>query len=975
MTERRLKRRQDETPTEFETPWGFVMALILLALGMAGYLSLVSYSPGDLPSSISFSAQSPGNDPLHNIIGKVGAYGSGFGYFIFGAPAFLIPTALIWFGVNMLVSRQRFQAGHFYGLLVWLLAACVLMDVQPWFLTEWARQKNMLSSGGGIGWVLGSELLAKLFGRVGAVLLAFVAYVIGFIMLTGFHPVRFFVQVKEALVLWYEQWQEDRIERAAAMPFRKPLTPMGEIQALEAEYAAAELAKPKKGRGSRVSKKVSADGLDDELVIAAADVSQALSGGIEAGEDAVEPVQMELPLPAKPEPKIVDSSVRRAERDPDKPSLADLRRKAREGKDSNGAPLVNTTWAGNFAHYELPEVELLDLEDTSGRKPADPAALLAIQNTIIRTLGTFAIKVSPGDITRGPTITRYEIYPEEGLRVNRITALEADLARATKAERINILAPIPGKDTVGIEIANSEKVAVPLRELLEDPVFTGTKAKLPVALGKDVYGNTIVGDLAAMPHLLVAGATGSGKSVCINSIIASLLFQFSPDQLRFIMVDPKVVEMAHYNELPHLVIPVVTDPKKTLMALSWVVNEMERRYQTFAKCGVKNFDGFNGRPKKRSAAELAAAAKLAAGPEKAPAAKIVTKPDALPADLIGEIPAGPAAACAAVEEEEVVWYDDEEEAASAAEDTIPDFLPDGDGDSIKNYDLAPSEEELQESALIAHEVRMPKPDEEIELHLDAPVVQQRFDGTTDESVWDIEEDDIDADLHREPEVPDRYPYIVVIIDELADLMQTAPADIEVAICRIAQKARAAGIHLILATQTPRADVITGVIKANIPCKIAFQVSNGLDSRVILDTKGAEKLVGKGDMLYLPPGSAKLQRAQGAFVTDEEVHRLVEFCKKQAKPSYAQDARATVEGTGGGGDGEEVTEEDEEIYDKCLEVIMQEKRASTSLLQRRLRLGYTRAARMMDIMEERGIIGPGEGAKPREILVDLSDSEE
>ena len=225
----------------------------------------------------------------------------------------------------------------------------------------------------------------------------------------------------------------------------------------------------------------------------------------------------------------------------------------------------------------------------------------------------------------------------------------------------------------------------------------------------------------------------------------------------------------------------------------------------------------------------------------------------------------------------------------------------------------------------------------------------------------------------EPEIPDRYPYIVVIIDELADLMQTAPAEIELAICRIAQKARAAGIHLILATQTPRADVITGVIKANIPCKIAFQVSNALDSRVILDAKGAEKLVGKGDMLYLPPGSAKLVRAQGAYVTDDEVSRLVRFCRSQARPSYAQDINGSIDGgAGASGDGDEITEEDEDCYEKCLEVIAQEKRASTSLLQRRLRLGYTRAARMMDILEARGVIGPGDGAKPREILVDLGD---
>jgi S-DNA-T family DNA segregation ATPase FtsK/SpoIIIE len=486
----------------------------------------------------------------------------------------------------------------------------------------------------------------------------------------------------------------------------------------------------------------------------------------------------------------------------------------------------------------------------------------------VDTLKAFGIDVTPGDITRGPTITRYEIYPTTGLRVSRISQLEADLARATRAERINILAPIPGKDTVGIEIANSNKVAVPLHELLHDPDFRSAKKKIPLALGKDVYGKTVIGDLAAMPHLLVAGATGSGKSVCINSIIASILFKFGPDELRFIMVDPKVVEMQMYNKLPHMVVPVVTDPKKTVAALKWVVNEMEKRYRIFAKEGVRNFDGYNNRP--RPDKDITSVAELE--PEE------------------GE------------EEEEEVDLEEIEEIASALEDG----------------DLGPEAEF-----------------EELEL--------------------------------EDEEIPDRFPYIVVLIDELADLMQTAPADVEMCIARIAQKARAAGIHLIIATQTPRADVVTGIIKANIPSRIAFQVSSALDSRVILDTKGADKLVGKGDMLYLPPGSAKLERAQGAFVSDAEVERIVDHCAKQAKPRYEKDIRESID-NGGMEDDEEVSDADEELIIKCIEVVRQEQKASTSLLQRRLRLGYTRAARMVDILEQRGIVGPSDGAKAREVFL-------
>ena len=408
---------------------------------------------------------------------------------------------------------------------------------------------------------------------------------------------------------------------------------------------------------------------------------------------------------------------------------------------------------------------------------------------------------------------------------------------------------------------------MPLRELLHDPEFRSAKKKIPLALGKDVYGRAVIGDLAAMPHLLVAGATGSGKSVCINSIIASMLFKFGPDELRFIMVDPKVVEMQMYNRLPHLVVPVVTDPKKTVAALKWVVNEMEKRYRIFAKEGVRNFDGFNNRVR----------------PDKS----------------------------APVEQE--LQFDAEEEEEEVDEEAIEEIAS-----ALESGDLMPEEDE-----------------EEMEI--------------------------------EEEKIPDRFPYIVVLIDELADLMQTAPADVEMCIARIAQKARAAGIHLIIATQTPRADVVTGIIKANIPSRIAFQVSSQLDSRVILDTKGAEKLVGKGDMLYLPPGSAKLERSQGAFVTDAEVERIIDHCAAQGAPKFETDIQASIN-SADNEDEEEVSDADEELIMKCIEVVRQEQKASTSLLQRRLRLGYTRAARMVDILEQRGIVGPGEGAKPREVYL-------
>ncbi len=356
-----------------------------------------------------------------------------------------------------------------------------------------------------------------------------------------------------------------------------------------------------------------------------------------------------------------------------------------------------------------------------------------------------------------------------------------------------------------------------------------------------------------MPHLLVAGTTGSGKSVCINALIASMLFRFTPEELRLVIVDPKMVELQAYSSLPHLAFPIVVDPKKVMLALRWLIDEMERRYRIFARVGVRNIVGFNVRPKKKK-------------------------------------------------------NPDEEDA-------------DG-GESSSDAGLA--------GARPSSEIKVPR--------------------------------------EGELQIPDKMPYVVVIIDELADLMQTAPADVESGIARITQMARAAGIHIVVATQTPRADVITGVIKANIPSRIAFQVASKIDSRVILDENGADRLLGQGDMLYLPPSASRLIRAQGVLVTDDEIHRLVEFVSAQSPPAFDTamheklQSAATPE--------EDVTDEDEELVEKCLEIIRQEKRASTSLLQRRLRLGYTRAARIVDILEQRGILGPGEGAKPREILVDL-----
>jgi S-DNA-T family DNA segregation ATPase FtsK/SpoIIIE len=436
------------------------------------------------------------------------------------------------------------------------------------------------------------------------------------------------------------------------------------------------------------------------------------------------------------------------------------------------------------------------------------------------------------------------------VKLERITALSNNIAAALKAERIHILAPVPGKSSVGVEVPNLIKTKVIMRDLLESEEWRTTKARIPLALGKDVYGHPIITDLTEMPHLLIAGSTGSGKSVCINAIVTSLLYRFSPDQLRFVMIDPKVVELQQYNRLPHLVVPVVTDPKKVVLALRWVVSEMEKRYQIFARVGVRNIKSFNERPK--------------------------NKP-----------------------------------------------LP-----------------------VIEPELPLKAKKEKIEAGADGFAVQ------VDEEIVVPRDDDI--------VIPERLSYVVVIIDELADLMLVAPADVEMAIARITQMARAAGIHVIVATQRPSVDVITGIIKANIPARIAFQVAAKVDSRTILDAMGADKL----------PGSAKLHRAQGCLITDQEINSIVEFIGKQGKPSYELDIHQQLSRPVSSLDDESGCGEDEELIQDCIEVIRSEQKASVSLLQRRLRLGYGRAARIMDELENRGIVGPSKGAEPRDILIDL-----
>ncbi|MEO7725607.1 MAG: DNA translocase FtsK 4TM domain-containing protein [Chthoniobacterales bacterium] len=801
--------------------WNEVYALILLGTGTLLFLALISYVPKDIPTWFPLlNTTSAPNRPAQNFLGPVGAIVAGLCYFLIGAASYLLAAALLGFGGAKLFHGELKVSRRLGWIILFIASGACLLHLQPWFLHDWRRAFKIQGPGGWVGYFFGRHIFRFAMGK-GSVIVLFGIYLTSLILMTGLRPIH--------------------LVRQSVLGIRRGFVAL-RLWLLRRRMRKTDLKGQLEISQQQISKQQRA--IEKKLRKKGAPVPEAANGLI-AGEEMAD----------RPKPKVVDTTALPEEPKRKKPSLAELRAKEKARPELSG--LTNAPW--DAENYELPGLDLLDEHDLEGRVAADPAELERIQKTLIDTLGQFGIEVAAGDITKGPTITRYEVYPAKGVRVDKIVSLERDLARATRAERINILAPIPGKDTVGIELANSRKVKVTLRELMQSTDWTETKAKLPIALGKDVYGKTIIADLAQMPHLLVAGTTGSGKSVCINALIASMLYRFTPQELRFIMIDPKVVEMQVYNELPHLIIPVVTDPKKVLLALRHVILEMENRYKIFAKTGVRNITGFNGRPPRKTQKE----------------------------------------------------FDAEKPGSSRNEEAPP-------VGSVEEY--------------TANLIKVPRDDE--------------------------------------PIIPDKLPYIVVIIDELADLMQTAPADVESAIARITQMARAAGIHIIVATQTPRADVITGVIKANIPSRIAFQVASKIDSRVILDENGADRLLGQGDMLYLPPSTSRLIRAQGVLVTDEEIHRLVDFVSAQSPAAYDMAIHEKISSAESADGTVDVTDEDEDLVEKCLEIIRQEKRASTSLLQRRLRLGYTRAARIVDILEQRGILGPGEGAKPREILVDL-----
>ncbi len=862
--------RKASATSDSRTGFNDIIGIVLMGVAVLLLVALISYHPRDVSAN-----GLPTNPAVRNWIGPFGAWMAYYCLLWVGAGAFIVPLLLLFLGLGHFFAAFSYLRRRWLWTVV-LFGCCVgLLDLYHHYLEGLEHNLNT-QAGGILGGAL-NRLLFGYFGTVGATILFGMLYFISLLYLTNFRLGGWIRAVWDRVALAAKrdvspeeaelqrrlaelQRKKAKLEQAAAAagpnlgPDLKPV-PAPVVVDLS-------VPQPKPGRGRKPAPaeapKEPAPAEEGE-VIPADEVRAASTKDILGAKSELtprEPGAKEEPPPAaggegeaRPEAAAAGAGAGAAPASPARPKPAPRKPKP--------IAVAATPMIGN---YQFPSIDFLHHPDPTLRPTESKEELMANARLMQQTLAQFDIEVALGDITKGPTITRYELHPAPGVTLEKISSLSNYIAAALKAERIHILAPVPGKSSVGVEVPNAVKTKVIMRDLLESDEWRTTKAKIPLALGKDVYGKPIVADLAEMPHLLIAGSTGSGKSVCINAIITSLLYRFPPDQLRFVMIDPKVVELQQYNLLPHLVVPVVTDPKKVILALRWVVNEMEKRYQIFARVGVRNIGAFNSRPKNKPAPEPQPELPLAARKER--------------------------------------------------------VEPGADGFAVE----------------VDEEIVVPR-----------------------------EEDII---------IPEKLSYIVVIIDELADLMLVAPADVEMTIARITQMARAAGIHCIVATQRPSVDVITGVIKANIPARIAFQVAAKVDSRTILDAMGADKLLGKGDMLYLPPGSAKLIRAQGALITDPEIQQIVDFIARQAKPSYEMEIHQQLSKPTSSFEDEGGIDEDEEIIQQCIEVIRSEQKASVSLLQRRLRLGYGRAARIMDELENRGIVGPSKGAEPRDILIDL-----
>lgn len=721
-------------------------------------LVLVSLMTYD-PMDLKVFASTP-NAKMHNFVGIIGAYiGAGL-FFLMGKSAYIIPFLCFVWAVDRFTSQQPQRSLiKFSGTAVLFLATSSFLAL----IFDGSNAARM--NAGGIFGMLLSSLLDKYFGTVGSFVIVTTLMVLSILLATEFLIIPFIGLIASKIREFYEKEKQKK--------------------ALEAEKRPAQI-------------KIKSE--------------KALAKKTALKEEKIK----SQPKPLKAPPAMQEASK--------KGGIGPPSIKIDKKHTQTASPLQQKKPDAEekvVGEYNFPRLDLLDSPPPVEERQIKED-LTASSAILEETLKDFGIDVRVSQVEKGPVITRYELEPSPGVKVNRITALNDDIALAMKAQSVRIIAPIPGKSRVGIEVPNTTASLVYLKEVLMSGDFQDAKSKLTLALGKDTAGSPVICDLAKMPHMLIAGTTGSGKTVCVNSIILSMLYNASPDELKFILVDPKMVEMAMFNRLPHLICPVITNAKKASGALSWLVNEMESRYKLLAKVSARNISIFN--------------------------------------------------------------------------------------------------QKAQEG---------------------------KFNDDSD--------------------VPDKLPYIVLVIDELADLMAVASSEIENAITRLAQLSRAVGIHIILATQRPSVDVITGVIKANFPARISFKVASKVDSRTVLDMNGADKLLGRGDMLFMEPSVSKPTRAQSSLVSDKEIERVIDFIAEQRAMEFDDEITKEQDKKTYGRSGEK-----DELFDDCARLIMEAGQASVSMLQRRMRLSYTRAARIIDSMEEEGLIGAYCGSKPREILVDREE---
>lgn len=731
-----------------------IIAVVLFALGLFLFLSIFTFTGKDLPFYTSAS-----NVTAENVAGLAGAYIGGALLFVMGKAAYVIPVLTLVWGISRLLQmEQRKFSFKAFGavVLVAAVSASLSMIGDPSATTSFSR--------GGVIGAATSAFLLEYLGNAGATV-----FIVAIIFLSVLIATEFLLL---PLILGIYR-------SARSIPSRvNSIIPDKKVSGREQKEPGGRKIKEAKEEIAR------------KLEAVRRQVEEARSASL-ARKAAVG----KKPAAGATGPRIVSG---------EKVQKAPARQKV-------PIPAPSGTGNGGREEYVLPSIGLLKTAPkTNTREREEDLKLNAA--TLERTLLEFGVEAKVVKINRGPVITMYELEPSVGTKVSRITSLGDNISLAMRSANIRIVAPLPGKGTIGIEVPNKKSEMVLLRDILESVEYSQESSPLRFALGKDIFGKPIVTDLAKMPHLLIAGATGSGKTVCLNAVISSFLVNCSPEELKFLMIDPKRVELMIFEGIPHLVSPIVTNPKKAAAALNWVVSEMDRRYEVFAEKGVRN----------------------------------------------------------------LASYKDKRQA-------------------------------------------------------------------DDENI----------------------PYIVVLVDELADLMIVAQQDVEGAIMRIAQLARAAGIHLILATQRPSVNVITGVIKANFPARISFKVASKVDSRTVLDANGAEKLLGRGDMLFMEPGESQPIRGQCSLVEDSEIKSMVKAIREQAGPQYIEEAIAKQEKKTASG----VEQEKDDLYKEAVKIVVGTKQASVSMIQRKLRVGYTRAARMVDIMEEEGIVGPYNGSKPREILVE------